>query len=464
MLDEAGAKKRFSMGFLLPRCLGLFAMVLPPLVAIRMPELIQNSDYLTAFYVAGRAVLQGTPTSLYPAIHATEFFTTAFNALAHQTLPYMPSASTAIYMYAPLVALIFAPLSAMPPAWSMVVWQLLSIASVGCVTWLIAGLTTPRSRSFFWFAFLFLPVFQTLLIGQLGLVFGLLPLVAGFALLMRHRDTIAGSILALSLLKPQFLPAAMLLAGALALSGRWRCALGLVGGAVVISALMVVCLGQETFTLWLHSFRLSDTIFSNPAYNCPRYLVTCMPGLIVQSVPSNLSNVAKLASYGMAGLVGLHALWTSVRLLKVTGTNRALPFIFILGMFVLPLVVPHFLFYDLCCLAAAGMVAFGFSWPQRIGFVLRTTCILAWLVLNAYDLMFMSPLLKFAHPAIVVITLVLLYLRLLLLANQNPVIDPENAVPTEDFTAPRDHFALRTDDITLGTDDTTLRADGSTPA
>lgn len=418
MSDQANAKKPFSIWFVLPRGLGMFVMVLPLFATISFPELMQNSDYLTAFYVAGRAVLQGTPSHLYPSASDTAFFTTQFNALAHQVLPHMPPASTAIYMYPPLLALLFAPLSAMPPQWSMVAWQVLSIAAVGGTAVLISKLTTPRALGFFWFAFLFMPVSQTLLIGHIGLVYGLLPLVGGFYLLMRGRDTAAGCVWALLLLKPQFLPAAMLVSGALALRGHWRCALGLVGGAALISGITVVCLGPNTFMQWLQSFRLSDTIFSNPAYHYPKYLITCLPGLIVQSVPPQLSTIAKLATYGMAALVGLHALWTSVKLLKSSEKDFALPFIFILGLFVLPLVLPHFLFYDLSCLTAAGMVAFAFNWPDRTGFVLRTTCVVGWVVLDAYNLMFISPLFKFAHPGIVVVVLVLLYIRLLRIAGE----------------------------------------------
>lgn len=430
---KANAKviiKPFSIWFVVPRCLGLFAIILPLFATLRMPELMQNSDYLTAFYVAGRTVLQGTPGQLYPSPADTAFFTTAFNTLAHQVLPHMPAASTAIYMYPPLVALLFAPFSVMPPEWSMLAWQVTSVLAVAASAWLVAALTDKKNMSFFWFAFLFLPVFQTLLIGHLGLVCGLLPLLAGFYLLMRGRHAAAGCVWALLLLKPQFLPAVLLVSGALALERRWQCAAGLIGGASLVSVITVLCLGPDTFAAWLQSFRLSDTIFSNPAYHYPKYLVTCLPGLIVQSVPSSLTKIAKLASYGLAAFVGLHALWISVRLLRSTKSELALPFVFLLGLFVLPLVLPHFLFYDLCCFAAAGMIAFGFTWPHRVGFILRTTCILAWIVLDLYDLMFMSPLFRFTNPGVVVAVLVLLYVRLVFLAGQIPAIEKDEANAT----------------------------------
>src|SRR5207247_123759 len=63
-----------------------------------------------------------------------------------------------------------------------------------------------------------------------------------YANLKRHREIIAGSILALGLYKPQLV---VPLAGILTISGYWRVMLGFVGTGAILSAISLAMVGWQ---------------------------------------------------------------------------------------------------------------------------------------------------------------------------------------------------------------------------
>ena len=257
----------------------------------------------------------------------------------------------ALYMYSPLTALVCGPFGAFSYKWALVAWQALSMMALAVCARLFARLTARPFASLFFMASLFFPIFHTLLIGHLGITLGMLPMALGFYLLMKGRPWLAGLCWSLLLLKPQLLPAIFLIAGALLLTGRWQCAAGLVSGTVALGIFAIATMSLSLTQAWLHSLSFSDNIFSDPRFGYPKYLVCSMPGAIVQALPVSMRSVAKMVTYGAAALIGLHALWFARNLLKQhKNSPMALPMVFVISIFVLPLVLPHFLFMTCACL------------------------------------------------------------------------------------------------------------------
>lgn len=443
MTNEEAAPASSSINGLYLPILGVFLLSVPVLAAVSQPKLMQASDYLMNFFVAGRLVVEGRATQLYPSATDTSFLTTAFNQFAHSLLPHLPPGHVSIYMYSPLIAVIFAPFSMLPPADSMVVWQLTSMVAFFACAFLIAKVTKQSVISAVKHGIFYLPVFDTLLIGHLGIAVGMLPLTAGYFLLLKKKEFLAGFCWGLLLLKPQFLPVALLVAGAQALNRNFRCALGLAAGAGFISVLTVVCLTPAVMQQWIATLKMSDTIFSDPRYAYPAYLVNSLPAVLLHFFPVGSRNPVKLVAYGIAGCVGLHALWVATRRLSVdsqstdksddainepisehTGdqvtprTNeetreRNLEWIFLLGICVLPLVLPHFLYYDLSILCLFGMIAHGSRWNENERTSLNKTHWIYLLSVNAYMLAFMFANKALVQPAVLVAIMIYAYIRVL---------------------------------------------------
>lgn len=416
--SEGSTKTNFSLWFVLSRIFSTFLLIVPIVAAVSQPKLMQGSDFTMTFYVAGRMILDGRAHDLYPALDATSLLTTQFNQYAHQILNALAVPTTAVYMYSPLTAAVFVPFGLLTPQWALITWQVLSIVAIAVCALCMKNLTLRAFGSFFWLSILFFPVFNTMLIGHLGIIFGMLPLTLGFFLLMQNRPLMAGFCLSLLILKPQFLPTALLIAGALALTGRARCTIGLLSGMAIIAVLAVVIFSPSVMLSWLHSFQLSDTIFSDARYGYPKYLVCSLPGVVVQTVPLAFSKVAKLVTYTLAAGIGLHALIFSRNLIKKQeDATAALPMVFLIGLVVLVLVLPHLLFYDLCVLSIAGMIVFGYRWGA-FDFQLRAHAIIGWLLCNLYMILWMFIRGPIAQPGLLVLGLGWLYWRFLTFLKQ----------------------------------------------
>ena len=140
--------------------------------------------------------------------------------------------------------------------------------------------------------------------------------------------------------------------------------------------------------------------------------------------------MAKLPIYAIAGAVGLYSLWRCTRLLQATAIHdqRSLSLVMTIGLFVLPLVLPHFLFYDMCGLALFCIIAYSSHFNQADGRVMIIVRRLMWWVCNIYYCSFMfltvAPLKQwFALP--LVLFFAFLYWRVLKLFSPPPAISAE---------------------------------------
>ena len=370
------------------------------------------------FYPAGRMVAEGKASQLYPDPSATSLISTFFNTYTHQVLDQLPQGKIAVYMYPPLTAYLFQPLGLLTPPLALMVWQGLSIIAYALSVHLIAVLKHKDARKYFLVSILYFPILQTLLLGHLAIVLGLLPLSVGYWLLMSKRPVLAGIAFAALLLKPQFLPVGLLIACALALNGRFRFGLAFLLGMLALGLATIMSLGPDVSYKWMLSLRLSDTIFSDPNYGYQTYLVSSLPGAVLQILPFSLRSSAKLVLYPLALAIGVHALFVAWRLIKQAGQDylSALPFAFLVGLFVLPLVLPHFLLYDLSVLALGAVIIYTNDWTQ-LDRRLNRDLLLAWIFIDVYIPIAAVAFVKMHSllPFILLAALTVLYVRILAL-------------------------------------------------
>ncbi len=185
----------------------------------------------TSYYVAGLAVRAGEPESLYPENPAGSLVGHAgqerrWSDLAARAGIEEPN----YYLYPPLFAVLFAPLTLLSYPHAFAAWLLGGAACLGLALALLVrragvGIRTPRgalaSSCLALMAALFYPVSRSLAIGQASLL--LLALLVGALVLLERRlpraDAGAGLCLACGILL-KLTP--VLLVPWLALRGRWR--------------------------------------------------------------------------------------------------------------------------------------------------------------------------------------------------------------------------------------------------
>ena len=344
----------------------------------------QESDFIMTFYVAGQLVLAGRSEELYPARQADSFVNSPFDKAAHELLPHLPKESIGAYMYTPLVAGFFAPLSLAGANYSLLIWQALSVLALGFSCWLLARVTMTKPSEVFFLASLYAPVFLTLWAGQLGLGFGLAPLCAGYFLVLRQWPVAAGLVWSLLLFKPQYFLAAAFVALILALSGRYRTFAGMTLGLVILLGLTIIFFSPDLTLHWLQSHRVSDSIFSRGLHGIPAHLITGLPANLMILFPPEARAAVKWPLYGGAAVLWLVGLWFGVKLARLKLADPTwISLALVLGVLLCALTLPHLLYYDLCVLLPAGVLLLGKNGPLPDDRAFRFIALIGWIVVSA---------------------------------------------------------------------------------
>ena len=348
-------------------------------------ERFQESDFIMTFYVAGQLVLAGRSGDLYPAPEAKSFVNSPFDKAAHELLPHLPKASIGAYMYTPLVAGFFAPLSLAGPNYSLLIWQVLSVLALALSCWLLARITMQKSSDVSFLTSLFAPVFLTLWAGQLGLAFGLAPLCAGYFLLLRQWPLAAGFVWSLLLLKPQYFLAAAFVTLILAMCDRYRTLAGMTAGVLIMLGLTTVLFSPGLTLDWLQSHRVSDSIFSSGLHGIPAHLITGLPANLMILFPPEMRATLKWPLYAGAALLWLTGLWYGVRLARARLADSTwISLALVIGVLLCALTLPHLLYYDLCVLLPAGVLLLGKNGPLPDQRVSRLLGVSGWIVVSVF--------------------------------------------------------------------------------
>jgi hypothetical protein len=334
----------------------LLFMSLVVVADLGTPENKVESDYHTSFYIAGAMLAEGKSAELYPPKSVNTFAGQPFDKLAHEKFSAASKEYVFMFMYSPLVALFFAPLSMVPPHLGLLIFQSLSVTAlaVGC---LLFAKSEGYGKESFFTAFAFLPVITTVWIGQLGLLFGLLPFCAGYYFLRKQKDFLAGLLWSAALLKPQLFPAACICAFLLLFQKRAGAVLGLICGSLVF-LLANLCFGVDLLLNWFSSLGISESILSGTQFQSRNYLIASLPGAILSQLPSALRLDWKWLVYG--GCLAVEAAYCFLlHRLVLRQENRTLAeqCIVMLALLSLPIFSPRLLLYDLCIFMLPALIA-----------------------------------------------------------------------------------------------------------
>jgi len=197
------------------------------------------------YYVAAETGLRHG----WPAIYDQTIFrsvSSPFPAVAQIIDKHRPFAST------PLLAWLFAPLTAFPEPVAFALWTVLSLGALVLAWHIAAPYTGLRKFTLLLLALGLWPVLLVFYFGQPTLF--LIALVAGTWWLCAHdRPLAAGAALALAtFLKPQ---AVLFLAVALLVSGRYRAVASWVAGCGVLGIATVIALGPTGLIGWWNAIR-----------------------------------------------------------------------------------------------------------------------------------------------------------------------------------------------------------------
>lgn len=411
----------------------LFVVFFIVYVNLTMQKQMQTSDYLTCFHTAGYLVSHGQLNDLYSPPNSTSFAGLPFDKMAHKLLPQMPPSMVAEYMYMPLSAFILAPFSMLPPQWSLLAWQLTSlVAVVACGFFVSAGAkrarpepvgSEARSDDVGLYMLSSLPVVLTLWIGQVSIIFGMLPMCAGLYLLWRNQPIRAGLVWSLAAMKPQFLiPIGFVVVHQL-MRKRPKLLFTWLVGIAIILGLNVLIFGTSTLEAWLRTMKLSDSVFSDPSKGVATHLATSLPRTLTLMFPKYIS-IVKPLSYALAAAIGLIALVQAGRLAaSKVNQARQIALALVIGLFATPLVVPHLYFYDFSLLAVAGAIIYSVAWSQKIEWRLYSTMRLAWLALTIYAVIVMF----FTKLAVPIALIAALFVLLTQLVSTSQVMIAEEA-------------------------------------
>jgi hypothetical protein len=314
-------------------------------------------------------------------------------------------------MYIPLVAAFFAPFSYLDPNLALFFWQVLSVIALALSSLLLSHVTGVKASQLFFLSFLYFPVFLTLWAGQLGLLFGLLPLSWGYVLVLKQKPLAAGLVWSALILKPQFLLVGGFVALLSALERRYRILIGLAVGFVAFFAATVLLFSPRLTLQWLASHRVSDAYFFSGQQGIPAHLLTGLPANILVLLPLDLRASFKWPLYAGAAAMWLYGIWICFRssafhLKQPAHKSSAL----VIGLALTSLTLPHLLYYDLSVLMPAGALLLARNGPLPRQKYFKAIGLTGWIVVSA----FLPLLLAYNHWTILPLILELILLALLL--------------------------------------------------
>jgi hypothetical protein len=314
---------------------------------IALPDIVETSDYLTCMYTAAKLYVTHRWDEIYTPYGASTFINQPCDIAAHQFLPHFSKSLIAEFNYCPLLAALLVPLSYLPPNYSLLVFQLISILALIVSICLLVKTPSDRVKASL-LATLFFPIPVSIWIGQVDLLVGMLPFSIGYLLLYQKKLFLAGLVFAVSALKPQFLIVPIIMGTILLCLKKWQFIAGLIIGGIAFILLNVAFSSFDLFVHWLWSISLCERIFTNPSGGFAQRLMVSLPGTLVRWFPASQFSAIKLVSYGIALLVSLAVIWRGISQYKANvDWHSWLPDTLVLILLVMPLVLPNFLYYDL---------------------------------------------------------------------------------------------------------------------
>lgn len=374
---------------------GFILILLYGFTDLSLPAVNQTSDYLMTFHTAGTLVREGQAAILYPPADATSFTESAFDQAAHRVLPLLPAPANAEYMYMPLVAGFFVPFSLLPSSFSLLVWQVVSLAGLAFCAFLVSSYAAKTDEangmdiSATWMALTLIPLAISIWIGQVSVVFGLLPFIGGLFLVLKQKDLPAGLVWSLAVFKPQFFIPVLMMGVALATAKRFKPMVGIIGGIAVIIGLNLLLFSPAMFGEWLHTLKLAEAVYSDLKFGVAQHLATSLPRATILLVPVSQHAIVKPLVYALSAVLGGIGLFFASRLLRATNLSDSIrtSLAAIICVFATPIIVPHVFFYDYSIFTAAAFLAYSLKWPPSVDRRIKSLIVYGWVIVNIYGVL-----------------------------------------------------------------------------
>lgn len=313
-------------------------------------------------WTAGRMVLQGDLAHLYdPA---------AQSAIQGRELG---ASALSWFVSPPFVALLFAPFAAMPfglacLAWAMLLLFLLFAAGLLTRPFLASALG-ERWRWALVIAGSSAPVLEALGSGQ-DTVVVLVAMVGGIHLLRRRRDTLAGVVMGLGLIKPHLV---FLVPLVLLLQGRIRGTAAFLVTGLCFGGVSWWLVGSQGIEAWLAL--PSGSLYATEVTSGQAWKSTSLAAFLTSLAPSPALEWARVAMV----LALMSALPTLIFLVRrrreMSGCSM-----WSLALLTTAVASPHFMLYDLIlCLPIIGTLVVQ-QWDAVTRVLLSVTYVLLWLM------------------------------------------------------------------------------------
>lgn len=390
-----------------------------------LPDYVEGTDFSNTLYIADRMLVEGKASELYVEQDRSTNTCSPFDEMANKRLPHLTDHSKRVFLFAypPILPFLTKALGYFPAQKAYVIWQICSIFALFVCAFLSAVGAGKRQnwKSYFLLSFLYAPIFQVLLEGQMDLIVSLLPLMLGYFSFSKGRPILAGLFWSILFLKPQFIIVVLIFMFSFALAGQWKPLLGFVSGSVVIVVSNVFCLGLSSTRQWWH-FLNHQYILQDAVHLKSKFLMSSLPMLLIGSLPEGTKPWLEYCTYiFMAGLIFYTVLICRGIICEMKkDKTKSAPFILILSIAVLPLVSKYLLLYNLSVGAILAMVAYGaFDLRNKFGLKCLKDIFLAWAMINLY-LVCSLVFTKSMPPIILISICVWFYARMLFLLKRAP--------------------------------------------
>lgn len=367
---------------------------------------MQYMDFRNSFYIAGLLVQEGKIAEVYPKKSDQWFEQTEFNKFAHTKLKYIKDKEACNFLYPPLFALLFAPLSLLEPRISYLVWQLILLSALALATMVFCTVPGMKKTWQIVFAgsFLAFPLLHLLLFGQVAIIVGILPLVLGYAFWQNKRNLPAGICFALLSMKMQlfapvlFIILAKFIAACLtppnnaeerksAFTEANHLIGGLLIGFTLFQVLPLIFTGPAAFFNWLHALQLVNRTIGSPSQEWAQHLVISLPAAITFLLPAAWNSYAKIISAIVCIVLSFLSIYvlTRIALSIRSSPAREKDVLIVTAFLFLPLITPYLRIYDYTVFLVPTWIAFYRIAPDdSLQRVILRTMLFAWAALDSY--------------------------------------------------------------------------------
>lgn len=397
-------------------------------VDLTKPALAQRTDFLNAFYIAGVIMARGSFHELYPPLEADSQVGFEFAKVAHSLLPYLPANSQPCWQYPPIDAQFLSLFAGLPSSTALLTWQILSIGAIGASVFFVSKFAKVHWAIVSSLFIIFLPFFQTLKFGQQGIILGLLPLCAALYFLGKEKPFIAGLVASSTFLTLKFLVIAGFISLVL-LPIQRRMLFGLAAGFFILVGYMLATVPFLTCLEWLHNIQLSEKYFFEPHFYHNLSLYISLPALLILHFPIEFRAFGKIVFYlfaaivlGLTLIVQLHVTRSSLPL------QQKLGIVFALSFYMMPMTLPHLLYYDLAGIMVANILLWNIPAPIPISQKLRAISVTSTVVVDFYFVSFAILNSSTFHPLMFALIMSVIFGQLLITVRQIPSQVQQNNV------------------------------------